>query len=373
MKKCILCDDELDEYNDSFEHIIPNFIGGRLQGKGILCKSCNSTQGFTTDKDFEDVFKIVSELLCIDKDRNHNHSIPCIVKFEENNIDCILKNFKITPIKPFFRTNGEKINVYCTKKVFKTYKKKVIKDLKCEEQDLVNIDNIGSMYSVNTSFENDSFAKGFTKIAVNFAIYNNITKENINYIENNDYDVGQVIPYLPLNDLENFYEKNKPKLNVLYPYHNLILFTNKNHSEEPKKLICLVELFSTYIYYVVLNNNYKGEDVYYSYFQTLHKRKEKLFSINSFPSMFDFVFKNPFDFFNYDHKLTGEIIRIQEDDLVKYFKTHFIDFNKKLLYFNGDYQKFSHEKTRSFCFEKYYQLSEKIGDERKFEFYSKKI
>ncbi|MFT4244542.1 MAG: DEAD/DEAH box helicase family protein [Candidatus Woesearchaeota archaeon] len=67
------------------------------------------------------------------------------------------------------------------------------------------------------------------------------------------------------------------------------------------------------------------------------------------------------------------VSNIREDGLVRYFKTHFIDFDKKLVYFNGDYQKFSHEKIRSFGFEKYYQLFEKIDDERRFEFYSKKM
>jgi hypothetical protein len=43
--KCYRCDEGLTESNKSDEHIIPNFLGGRLKAPVILCKSCNSILG----------------------------------------------------------------------------------------------------------------------------------------------------------------------------------------------------------------------------------------------------------------------------------------------------------------------------------------
>jgi hypothetical protein len=45
MAKCSLCDVDLTDENDSYEHIIPNSIGGRREIKGFICVQCNSTAG----------------------------------------------------------------------------------------------------------------------------------------------------------------------------------------------------------------------------------------------------------------------------------------------------------------------------------------
>ncbi|MFP8965238.1 HNH endonuclease [Pokkaliibacter sp. CJK22405] len=42
---CALCEKEINERNDTKEHIIPNAIGGRRKVKGFICVDCNNTSG----------------------------------------------------------------------------------------------------------------------------------------------------------------------------------------------------------------------------------------------------------------------------------------------------------------------------------------
>lgn len=43
--KCVLCDVNIREDNDTEEHIIPNSIGGRKKVKGFICNTCNRKSG----------------------------------------------------------------------------------------------------------------------------------------------------------------------------------------------------------------------------------------------------------------------------------------------------------------------------------------
>jgi len=45
MEKCIFCNKEITQDNDSKKHIIPNCIGGKLKVRGMVCKNCNSILG----------------------------------------------------------------------------------------------------------------------------------------------------------------------------------------------------------------------------------------------------------------------------------------------------------------------------------------
>lgn len=48
--RCVLCNDPIDDRNDSDEHVIPNSVGGRLKVRGFICVGCNSKTGETWDK-----------------------------------------------------------------------------------------------------------------------------------------------------------------------------------------------------------------------------------------------------------------------------------------------------------------------------------
>jgi hypothetical protein len=47
--RCAICECPITEANDSAEHIIHNFLGGRRETMGFLCRACNSTTGHAWD------------------------------------------------------------------------------------------------------------------------------------------------------------------------------------------------------------------------------------------------------------------------------------------------------------------------------------
>lgn len=51
-----------------------------------------------------------------------------------------------------------------------------------------------------------------------------------------------------------------------------MLFT-QNYTNNKKSLYCYIDLFSTFQYYVILNDNYEGEDIYEVYYQTVVKQE----------------------------------------------------------------------------------------------------
>ena len=69
MKKCVICDNLLDDSNKSKEHIIPNAIGGVLEDDEIYCKKCNEKFGTNLDINFTKIFAPFVAKLSIHKDR----------------------------------------------------------------------------------------------------------------------------------------------------------------------------------------------------------------------------------------------------------------------------------------------------------------
>ena len=75
-------------------------------------------------------------------------------------------------------------------------------------------------------------------------------------------------PYIPQSLPDILYENERYKIDVNYPAHILKVFSEKN-IEGGKSLLCYIELFSTFQYYVLLNDDYKGKDVDFTYAQKL--------------------------------------------------------------------------------------------------------
>jgi hypothetical protein len=62
-----------------------------------------------------------------------------------------------------------------------------------------------------------------------------------------------------------------------YPFHNLILFTldyDPKISNGKKVLMCYIELFSTFQWYIILNDAYHGESIYEFYAQQILKKDD---------------------------------------------------------------------------------------------------
>src|SRR5690606_27395406 len=109
--------------------------------------------------------------------------------------------------------------------------------------------------------DNENFSNGIGKIAVNFALTKEIPYESIeNVIQvHKEFDeitkvkfLTPIIPFIPQNSFDSYIE-----LETNYePYHNLILFSEGN------LLICYIDLFNTFQFYVILSENWMGDEVY---------------------------------------------------------------------------------------------------------------
>ena len=241
---CTICNEEITEKNKSVEHIIPNAIGGILKSDQLFCKGCNSNFGSKLDAAFVKNFSFINASVDIRRDRKNSNTSAAGYYFADNGelIDCKIKKDTVS----FIEDNK-----------YKSVKKNELPIL---------------LYNVN--IDNESFKKGFEKIAFDYALYCGLKVENLEKIFdkslNKLIDDFYFIPFVPLNIFDE-------KLEESIPYelkHILRLFSVENY------LFCYIELFSTFQYYVLLSDSYSGPEVYNDFCQkTSIKETEINFSI----------------------------------------------------------------------------------------------
>ncbi|WP_394213275.1 HNH endonuclease [Psychrobacter piscatorii] len=301
MKKCYLCG--LDFNNSSVkqhkEHIVQQAIGGNLTCKDILCESCGSKLNNSIDIEFNKIFETTSVLLGIKRDRKdiskkriigkHQAFIPEIQEvLDERDISVTWSDGKVYPNKPFeiYSDLNKKITIYSNSKVAEHFKKKVENDFREQHPNspLPEIIICGDLYGL-TSFDfkldNKTFKQGLAKIAVNYALFCGLSREQLTSILCIHEDNKQasftknpsVIPFYPLSIIDKLIEDKKADFQP-YPTHTLILF---NSLFNPNVLVCYIDLFSTYQHYVLLSNNYSGPNIYKSYPQKILFEKESIF------------------------------------------------------------------------------------------------
>ncbi len=245
--KCVYCGNELVEENRSLEHVIPQAIGGLLETYNICCINCNTTQGDDIDSEFVKIFNPIIESFDLKTSRvKKSKSYTGIVS--------TIKNNNKIEYKANFR--GRNINV-----LFDINDSKFIKQVGETEQNEYKIEQLDFI------FTEEVFINGIIKIGFNYAIYNGISAESLNYV----YDTihrklissrQAVVPFVPLNKFDENIEKRE--LNRLS--HSIKIFSVKSY------LFAYIELFSTFQYYVILSNQYKISPINDSYCQMLEKR-----------------------------------------------------------------------------------------------------
>jgi hypothetical protein len=159
--------------------------------------------------------------------------------------------------------------------------KQLAKKCQNEGKEVDTVDNLYGLLALNfsegmsVSDFNDCFKEGFVKMAVEYALHKGIAREKLDvaltlHDDNSasvNFDNIPVFPFVPMDRFNNVYELHRDEIEKLYPLHTLMLFNNG------KKLLCYIDLFSTFQYYVLLSENYTGEDVYYCYYQPLFEQR----------------------------------------------------------------------------------------------------
>lgn len=324
------------------EHIIQNALGGRLKNDSILCEECGNKLGKEIDADFVKLFSIFTEQLSnFSKERNGNSKIKLYGKFfidgEEKRIVKI-KN-EVFPEKPFYKLlkDNSEIRIYGSKQAIKQYKNKVLEEVKGPEfanfavKEITNLlDDIYLFFSEGVEKFNDKFRMGFIKIATEFAYMNGIDrfelKRTLDTKNNNLIYTNNIFPFCPMGLFDHYYEQIRNEIEKEYPTHTIILFTQKNNNNS-KVLFCYIDLFSTFQYYVVLNDNYKGEDILKIYSQSVKKREKKDIDFRNIRPKYLCIYIKELgiDMSNYK----GRVI----DDLYEFLEA---EYRKKTLVYDND-------------------------------------
>lgn len=293
MDKCYLCG---KEFNDTTvlkhdEHIIQQAVGGSFTANNILCSSCGGTLGNNIDAPFTKIFDGIATRLDIKKDRKGNNQNTKSVLGKLGDIEVVWKDFKVSPGKPFhlYTIDKKTVTIYANKRTAKSYQKKIKREIKAnftknEEPEIIICDDLIGIIEFPFEMNNEDFKKGLAKIAIGFASKHDIKREDLPLVMNIDNDTGQAaiknkiiaIPFYPLGIIDRLIEIQKNEFEH-FPFHNLILFTldyDPKISEGKKVLVCYVELFSTFQWYIVLNDEYTGNSIYEYHAQQILKKED---------------------------------------------------------------------------------------------------
>lgn len=67
--RCYKCNTKLTSKNKSKEHILPNFLGGKLKSEKLICQKCNSEFGTTIDKELYKQLGFAADIIVNNRNR----------------------------------------------------------------------------------------------------------------------------------------------------------------------------------------------------------------------------------------------------------------------------------------------------------------
>lgn len=315
MDICYLCGQEMVEkpqdYNSQLnkhqnlairhnEHIIQNALYGRLKNNKILCESCGGKLGADIDSGFSEIFRVLTEPLkhkLISKDRDSKDSPTLNGYIKQNGIrkKILIRNNRVIPKDYYYEydKSENKVYVYCLNKNASEYTNHVKKQLVNDGIDIGNINfeirqEIPNIKILETFFSEDNpkfniiMRLGLNKIATGFAIAHKIDRVNLprtlDVINKKIIYTGNIFPFCPHSVVDKKIEELRDTVEDGYPTHTLILYTD--NSLDKKLLVCYIDLFSTFQFYIILNDDFRGKDIQETYYQrTINQEKQDYLDI----------------------------------------------------------------------------------------------
>nr|WP_315396811.1 HNH endonuclease [uncultured Sphingobacterium sp.] len=323
--KCYLTGVDITQENTSIEHILPNALGGKLKSKKVLCSDANLQLSKLIDTKFNKFFEGFYKRLPIKKDRHTNIGLKGTYSKDKREI--ILKDNQVFPIKPFLSPEGI---VYAKNSKEGNNYKRFLNIINQEEIPVIT-DLAGTIEFPFSLDNQEIFNKGFAKIAAGFASLRGIHRSYLKRIIDLDKKVFRddliIFPYFPILN-NSIFEFNAYK-SKCYPIHSISLKGDK----EFKTLYCYVELFSTFQYIVILDDDYEGENLYYSYLYDLMKGKEislneYIESIDDIPLQLKSIFQKHKNFDMKNLKEISDIVDLDFASLQRYTMRKFQHLEK---------------------------------------------
>jgi len=272
MSKCYICGCDISKENESEEHIFLNSIGGNLRSKDLICVICNSEFGNKIDAALSKQLNIFANMLNIERDRGVPQPFNVIDK-KNDTLYSYEPGGKPKMIKPQIKKGNNEYKIVCSdikqaKQILNGLKRKhpqidVDEVLEKSEKKKEYIDN---HVAANICLGGNKEFRAICKIAMNYYLY---AGGNCDYIKH-------LIPYIKCEtdsetNVSPIYLDNEPiKKNNNDILHSIIVIGRKNE----KLLYAYIELFGFYKVIVLLNKNYYGDDIIYSYFFDVITRAE---------------------------------------------------------------------------------------------------
>ncbi|TXJ57854.1 HNH endonuclease [Brachyspira aalborgi] len=286
MKKCYICCEELTKDNDSVEHIIPNAIGGKLKSKELICKKCNSKLGYSMDNELAEQLEFFCNFLNIDRERGKPNDIIFIEN--ETNREYIRKaSGKVLPKDSFkkYSCNNKLIfeisstdKNFILKKIEEISKKYNIMNKDIENDLKYTKHNLNEMHT-SLTFGGENIKLALYKIAINFFIYSGGDEKYIKHLincllQNNANNTNGYSKLISIKNTDNIKENSIS--HIIYIEGN-----SKEHI-----LYAYIEFFGTVQFLVLLNDNYDGVDIKYTYYYDFISKSE--IDISSFNLELDY-------------------------------------------------------------------------------------
>lgn len=275
MKNCYLCDEILNNNNRSKEHILLNAIGGRLKSDELLCNSCNSELGHKSDSELANQLLFISSFLQVKRDSGDFPILKGLTTSDGTEYH-LMDGSRPILSKPTVEIKKEENQI--TFSVSARNEKELLKILKGIQSKYPGVD-IGK---AKESFEHkeeylDDYLKHRITIGGELA-FQSIVKTAVNYYilkQNEKSQVVHLFDYLQdkatLKIINHFNPKNRPYQREPGEVIHLIYLFGNSYS---KLLYCYIELFSSFSFLVILNENYSGENFSHTYCYDVLKNTE---------------------------------------------------------------------------------------------------
>lgn len=276
-KKCIFCNELLNDKNHSVEHIIPNVFGGKIKSNEILCKKCNNSMGGSIDANLAKNFEFFTFLIKPKTERPTNGKIEG--RIEDIKVFLHNEGKTITKYQPKITKNTDgktqiSIKGYITNdKDLEVMYKQILKTTNGVSKDKkYTLDEVKNMCKtttvkhpltlINPNFVLKDFILGYLKILLGFCVY----KDKIDQVE----------------ILELFKNKDSERLEKYTSFCNLSFLHNGRLCHQIfligdnsiQKMYGIVSLYSVIPMVFVLNTNYKGKSFIEQYVYDILNQKE---------------------------------------------------------------------------------------------------
>lgn len=196
-----------DDDRESLEHILPNALGGRLKSKFILSHGANRKLNEEIDKEFVKTFESFTNQLALSKDRKTSPSMRAT--HLDYNKDVIFKDGRYFPTKPFYDVT-KKIVYADSIKSAENYLKYLINHGEISaDEDIELHDDIAGPLTIPFSPKNNSFKRGFAKIAIGYATLQGISRNKLDLAldtkDNKILDKIILLPSIPTNFSDKYF------------------------------------------------------------------------------------------------------------------------------------------------------------------------